>query len=85
MEQGHIVSAANFVMGANPPEPYSSETTMYVCKECDEDVPVLDTDSHAVRRHKASSIRVFQTETGYAIWVMEQEELRKIREHQSRE
>lgn len=77
------MTTANFVM-----VPYAGNPDAeveFVCKECDETMTAMDSDSHAIRRHKASSIRVFNTEYGYVVWVEEQEALRKIRETQSKE
>ena len=68
------MSAANFVI---VPSDNADEIVEFVCKECDETVQAMESDSHAVRRHKAPSIRVFNTETGYLTWVLEQEALRQ--------
>lgn len=78
------MSAANFVMVSATPETKPEDLILFLCKECDEEMPAMDSDSHAVRRHKASSIRVFNSEWGYASWVMEQDALRKIRETKER-
>lgn len=56
------------------------DLVLFHCTECEEDVQAGESDSHAHRKHRASTIRVFWTERGYTDWLKEQKLRQQIKE-----